>query len=283
MRWRSLFFALFLWMAGWLLICAAGATAQETAWKSADYLQARLVGAQAAQAPDGTYLAGFDLRLADGWHAYWRMPGDGGLPPRFDWGESKNIRDVTVLWPRPERFETMGLYSFGYEGAVLMPLKIKTEAADKPARLAAHVDIMVCRDICVPQTLSLSLPVPAADGPARPGVNGPRIDKAMQDIPAPAPLPDLDIRTVTTGPDAVVVNAYAKQGFAQADLFIEAGDLYLTAVPEITPDKSDPRQAMLRVAAPEGVEDLTEYLAGRPLTLTLTDGRHAVEKTVDFH
>src|ERR1700686_4404393 len=51
-------------------------------------------------------LGGLALQLQPGWKAYWRTPGDSGVPPRFDFSKSDNIEAVTVLWPAPTKFVT---------------------------------------------------------------------------------------------------------------------------------------------------------------------------------
>src|SRR5882724_9791240 len=48
--------------------------------------------------------AGVELKLAAGWKTYWRYPGDSGVPPRFDFSQSTNVKDVTVEWAWPHRF-----------------------------------------------------------------------------------------------------------------------------------------------------------------------------------
>src|SRR5215831_13606185 len=54
---------------------------------------------------DGTAAgAGIEIRLAPGWKTYWRYPGDSGVPPRFDFAGSENLKSVEVLWPAPHRF-----------------------------------------------------------------------------------------------------------------------------------------------------------------------------------
>ena len=39
--------------------------------------------------------------LAEGWKTYWRMPGDAGVPPLFDWAGSTNVATIKVLYPGP--------------------------------------------------------------------------------------------------------------------------------------------------------------------------------------
>src|SRR5260370_11671395 len=55
-----------------------------------------------------TASAGRVDRLQPGWHAYWRYPGDAGVPPRFDFAGSRNLESATVLGPAPRRLQEPG-------------------------------------------------------------------------------------------------------------------------------------------------------------------------------
>ncbi len=262
-----------------LLFAAFPAAAQESEWAKADYVQARLVSGSTAFEDD--FRAGLEIKLGEGWHAFWRTAGEGGLPPRLDWSGSDNLVKIDVSWPVPERFDTAGLYSFGYKDSVLLPLSVDVLDDAKPVTLNLKAEIMVCGDICVPQKLSLSLTVPPGI-PEKTAHTEP-VAGALAKVPGAALKPQLTIESVVIGPEAVVVTAYSSSGFDQADLFIEAGEyLHITARPEITLDKNDRRKAMIRVAAPEGTVNLARALAEKTVILTLTNGKDAVEKTVSF-
>ena len=274
-------FASFLLFAALTFAVFPARAAAESPWVSADYLQARLISApMVADGNPGAVQAALELRLGEGWHVFWRVPGDGGLPPKLDWSASENVDTVDISWPAPHRIETYGLYSFGYEEHVVLPLLVLRGAPDVPARIDLKADIMVCKDICVPQQAALSLDIPAqgTDGRRYEGV----IARALAAVPLKEDTPGLKLDSMVLGPDAIVVRAYAAKGWEDADLFIESGDLYLTAPPQIEPDKDDARYATLRVAKPEGVENLFTALSGVPLALTLTAGGQAVEKNFNF-
>src|SRR2546429_10022625 len=49
-------------------------------------------------------LGGIAFQIQPGWKTYWRMPGDSGVPPRFDFSKSDNVEAVTVMWPSPVKF-----------------------------------------------------------------------------------------------------------------------------------------------------------------------------------
>lgn len=103
---------------------------------------------------DGTRVAAIRLKLAPGWKTYWRSPGDAGIPPLFDWSNSRNMQDVSITWPTPSVFDQSGMRSIGYSNEVVIPLHVTPKQADEPIRLRAHMQLGVCSDICVPEELT---------------------------------------------------------------------------------------------------------------------------------
>ena len=120
--------------------------------------------------PAGTRHAGLEIVLDAGWKTYWRSPGSAGVPPRFDWSGSRNLRRVEVLWPRPVLFESFGLRTVGYEGRVVLPFRIVPDDPEKPVALALTARIGVCNRICIVETAHLSLRLPPGAGEGNPGV-----------------------------------------------------------------------------------------------------------------
>jgi DsbC/DsbD-like thiol-disulfide interchange protein len=107
------------------------------------------------QQADGTFVSAVQITLAEGWKTYWRAPGDSGIPPAFNWAGSRNLEDVAVSWPAPKVFDQNGMRSVGYYHQVTLPLTIAAKQAGKPVQINLEMDIGVCKDICVPQTLTL--------------------------------------------------------------------------------------------------------------------------------
>lgn len=108
------------------------------------------------QTGTGTELAALRLELAPGWKTYWRAPGEAGIPPRFDWSGSENLAGVAIHWPRPEIFDLNGMQTFGYKGALVLPVELTPQVPGKPIRLKAAVELGVCDEICVPMQLDLA-------------------------------------------------------------------------------------------------------------------------------
>ncbi|MCQ0091769.1 protein-disulfide reductase DsbD domain-containing protein [Roseovarius sp. M141] len=130
---------------------------------------------------DGTHMAAVELRLAPGWKTYWRAPGDLGIPPRFDWRGSQNLAGVDIRWPTPRRIQQGDDVTIGYHDILVLPLHVLAQNADKGVTLSGTVDLGVCRDVCMPLTLSLSADLPAKGAP-RDG----RIAAALADRPLTA-------------------------------------------------------------------------------------------------
>ncbi|MEL6387628.1 MAG: hypothetical protein AAFR00_09775, partial [Pseudomonadota bacterium] len=53
-----------------------------------------------------TIYLGLNLELDEGWHVYWRNPGDAGLPPVLVWEDGSALAGTTegdgFTWPMPE-------------------------------------------------------------------------------------------------------------------------------------------------------------------------------------
>lgn len=110
---------------------------------------------------DGTHVAGLTIHLAPGWKTYWRAPGDGGIPPRFNWSGSQNVSGALVQFPVPEVSVINGIRTIGYKDAVTLPIRFRTNDSTQPVELQGEVEIGVCEDICVPITLNFQAILPA--------------------------------------------------------------------------------------------------------------------------
>lgn len=116
------------------------------------------------ETPQGTRMAALHLQLAPGWKTYWRIPGEAGIAPRFDWSASQNLRGVRIHWPRPEVFDQGGFRSIGYHGELVLPLELTPERPGRPIVLAGAVSIGVCDEICVPVDLEVQAAMRGAGG-----------------------------------------------------------------------------------------------------------------------
>ncbi|MGH0030927.1 MAG: protein-disulfide reductase DsbD family protein [Myxococcota bacterium] len=99
--------------------------------------------------------AGVWFELADGWHLYWRNPGDSGLAPEIEFAADGGASEFgEIAWPVPRAFrEDVDIRTYGYEGRVLLAAPMRLAADARSVR--ARVDVLVCADQCVPADLEL--------------------------------------------------------------------------------------------------------------------------------
>jgi DsbC/DsbD-like thiol-disulfide interchange protein len=226
----------------------------------------------------GALYAGVQVRLRVGWHTYWRYPGDSGIPPQFDFGGSRNVRTVDVLWPAPQRIADAGMTSIGYLVGVVFPLRVVPQDASQPALVRLKLDYAVCEKLCVPAEGRGELTVPAA------GASQDRaIAASVGRVPKLRALGEggtLAIKSVRVdagpGRPRMVVDVAAPAG-ADVDLFAE-GPTPKWALPVPSPV----------AAAPAGLRRFAFELDGAPpgevydrlrVTLTAVTATEAIEIT----
>ncbi|MEQ9640775.1 MAG: protein-disulfide reductase DsbD family protein [Alphaproteobacteria bacterium] len=252
------------------LLAGAGTAAAETAsdWVDLQDAKVRLVAMSQGLDDDGAATLGVQIELADGWKTYWREPGEAGLPPRLDWSGSDNLAEARLAYPAPHRFESFGMTSLGYAGAVIFPVKVR--AADRDRRMVARVavDFMVCERICVPIHADLALDLPPGD--AQPSAHAAALARHAATVPTGAEAAGLRIEQVAVLDGRLRVEASAEAPFDAPDLFVEADGRVGYGKPDVMVDETG-RRAVLSLP-------VSGELAGRRIVLTLVDGARALEQ-----
>lgn len=83
-----------------------------------------------------------------GWHTYWKNPGDSGLPSEFLLKPATKAHE----WPVPTRHMEAGdILTIGYEG------KQHFFFDDVKGDIDAHIKMLICKDICIPGEAKLKL------------------------------------------------------------------------------------------------------------------------------
>lgn len=135
-------------------------------------VHARLVAEDQSVPPGGSVTIALEENIRDGWHTYWINPGDAGAPSEIKWTLPQGWSADPIQWPTPKRLPVGPLMDYGYEGKLWLLQKLTVPADAKlgdTVTLKAAVDWLVCKDICVPEDTTLSLPVkigPLAANPA---------------------------------------------------------------------------------------------------------------------
>lgn len=244
------------------------------------YTDVRLISSVEAVGDLSEIVMGIDVTMKDGWYTYWRMPGDNGVAPVLSLTGSQNVKDIQMAWPVPQRHSIEDMHSFGYQDHVLFPAKVVPEVPGQEIVLNLKLDLMVCKDICIPESVTIERTIPA--GEAKPSADAPKIEEVIAALPRKENMDDLGIGTAILGKDAVVVTVQSKEALAEGtDLIIEAPGGILSKPPEIIAPDEAGGDYILKVRGPKDA-DLTQLLFGKTVKATLISGDQAIEKEITF-
>jgi len=107
------------------------------------------------QTDDGNHQGAVRITLAKGWKTYWRVGGENGLPPSFDWQRSENLAGVSIFWPRPEILTTDGVRIVGYKNQLILPIEFSPETEGEEISIDLVLRLGVCQEVCVPVQIPL--------------------------------------------------------------------------------------------------------------------------------
>jgi thiol:disulfide interchange protein len=105
-------------------------------------------------------LVGLFFTPAEGWHVYWKNPGDSGAAPKFNF-EGSNADVGPTLWPLPERLPVAHLVNLGYHGDVSYLFSVKPK--DKNVTLKINLEWLVCKEECIPGFGQITLERPTGE------------------------------------------------------------------------------------------------------------------------
>ena len=151
------------WLAGMGFVLAV-TLAQGTPVRTAN-VEAELVPARSGAVPGEPVTVALRLAMREGWHTYWRNPGDSGLPTTLDWKLPAGVAAGPIQWPAPHALPAGPLVNYGYEGEVLLPVVLTIPADARPGTelaFAARADWLVCKETCIPEGADLTLALPVA-------------------------------------------------------------------------------------------------------------------------
>ncbi len=130
---------------------------------STEQVRAELV----AHAPQGVLPGqplwlGLVLEHQPHWHTYWKNPGDSGLPTTLAWTLPAGFKAGEIDWPTPSRLPIGPLMNHGYEGRLLLPVKVEVPAgyAGDTLSVKLRADWLVCKDVCIPEGGDFALDIP---------------------------------------------------------------------------------------------------------------------------
>jgi len=143
---------------------AAPVHAVTTARAAADTLDASphsdaaLASNASGIAPGETFTVALDIKMEDGWHTYWKNPGDSGEPVTIEWDLPDGFTAGAIQWPFPHRYDAQVLTSYAYSDRVLLPVQIRAPerlSVGTTVTLTGEAEWLICAEVCLPASGSV--------------------------------------------------------------------------------------------------------------------------------
>lgn len=147
--------------------------------------KADLVSSLTTARPGSTFDVALRLRMEDGWHVYWKNPGESGLAPSIAWKLPAGWKAGPIEWPAPERLEKDGIVNYAYakEVSLLIPVTVPANAkVGSSVTLGGAIQWLCCREACIPGQANGSVVV-KVEAKSVPSPAASRLAKVRADLP----------------------------------------------------------------------------------------------------
>ena len=134
-------------------------------YQGRELVKATLLADTSAIVPGKPFTAGLLLRMAPGWHTYWKFSGDAGLPTEIKWNLPPGWKVGEIQWPIPLKTNDPGdIQTYGYQDEILLMQEVTPPAKIdiSPVKLSADANWLVCEKICIPGSANLQLELPTS-------------------------------------------------------------------------------------------------------------------------
>ncbi|UWZ83170.1 protein-disulfide reductase DsbD family protein [Occallatibacter riparius] len=260
-----------------LLAGAPGFAASSSA--DAAHVHVQLVAPSQSIAANGRPAkAGLYFKLEPGWHVYWKNAGDAGEPPRIKWTLPQGISASALLFPVPKRLPVGPLMDFGYENEVLFSFSLTagSDAKPGPVTLQAHVNWLVCREVCIPGKADLAITRAVGDAAGAPiepdaGLYARLADKLPAALPAKSKL------GFVSTPAGFKLTVETGRRETEASFFPADQDVIQNAAPQkVTPTAKGLTLEIAKDAnlakAPDALRGVIELSGGRAYEIAAPQG-----------
>ena len=153
------------------------------------HARVELISERETAIPGETVWFGLSFEMDDEWHIYWKNAGDAGIPPRAYWDDQTTVDTEAIGeidWPLPELLPVVEgeIMDYGYSGEIVLPFPVEIpEGETGPVRLGGTIDYLICKDICIPESVDVAVTMQVGPEQVPDRENGARIAEALADVP----------------------------------------------------------------------------------------------------
>ena len=144
------------------------ATVHGQTYRGKELTEVALVADSQTLVPGRPLLVGVHMKMAEGWHTYWKFAGDAGLGTEVEWTLPEGFRVSGLEWPMPHRFVEPGdILVNGYKDEKLLMARLfpPRDLDQDEVTLTARVSWLICERICIPGEAEVSLTLRVSDQP----------------------------------------------------------------------------------------------------------------------
>ena len=132
-------------------------------WINTGQANARIVASSGSVMPGDSLWIAVEIDLPEGWHTYWRNPGDSGAPPTLNYSLPSGVTLGPIRWSKPELIPFGPLINIGYKNSAVFAqrMRVSDQFGEETLPITLKGRWLVCADVCIPESgeLALTLPV----------------------------------------------------------------------------------------------------------------------------
>jgi thiol:disulfide interchange protein DsbD len=151
-------------------------------------IQVELLAEEETIQPGRPFWIALHLKIEEGWHTYWKNPGEAGLPLKLDWKLPPTLQAGPLKWPFPEKFIVEEMTGFGYHREVILLSQMIPASTlhQQEVDIQAHVEWLVCSSLnCQPGSTLIHLTLKVDPNPPKPNLKAIELFKqARSKLPA---------------------------------------------------------------------------------------------------
>ena len=128
-------------------------------WINTGQANARIVASSGSVMPGDSLWIAVEIDLPEGWHTYWRNPGDSGAPPTLDYHLPTGVTLGPIRWSKPELIPFGPLTNIGYKNSVVFAqrMMVSDQFEEDTLPITLKGRWLVCADVCIPESGELAL------------------------------------------------------------------------------------------------------------------------------
>ena len=123
--------------------------------------------------PGGSFWVAARLSMEEGWHIYWRNPGDTGLETEIVWDLPAGFTAGELHWPYPEKIIEEPLVVYGFHDVIYLLTRIDVDKSVKPGssvQIKAKANFLECAEVCIPGESADAISLPVKAEPPQPDI-----------------------------------------------------------------------------------------------------------------